>query len=165
MQEYSSEALVLASGPQRDSDLGVSLFTLKFGKIQARARSARKITSKLVGHLQPGVFARVRLVEKAGVHVVDALKIKTSGLPLAELDLLADVLPVFQPEPELWRMLCGGSLVWSEALRILGWDPARAECTVCKEPRPDYFRVSDQEFFCVNCASQLPPKKLIYIDK
>ncbi|MEK7212689.1 MAG: recombination protein O N-terminal domain-containing protein, partial [Patescibacteria group bacterium] len=51
MQEYLSEAVVLDAVPNGDLDLRVHLFTKKFGKLTAKVKSARKITSKLAGHL------------------------------------------------------------------------------------------------------------------
>ncbi len=151
MHEYQSEALVLTLEPHRETDSRVSLFTERFGKMQARARSARKITSKLSAHLQPGFFARVRLIEKSGVQVVDALNIRKSGFSLPGLALLDGLLPVFHAEPELWRMLAEGTFSWRDALRVLGWDPAHARCRVCGAS-VEYFSTGDQEFYCAPCA-------------
>ena len=163
MQEYTSQAIILKSEPYRELDTRASLFTQKFGKVEARARSARKITSKLAAHLEPGIFTSVRLIEKSGVQVVDALKSRTSGLPLADLGLLADLLPPFQPEAELWQMLSTGTLMWAKTLKILGWDPAQASCAQCRANEPSHFRVSNQDFFCAHCASQLSGNGLIYL--
>jgi len=74
MQEYVTEAVVLDTVPSAELDVRVSLFTKKFGKLVARAKSVKKITSKLAGHLEPGNIIKIRLVEKKGLQLVDALK-------------------------------------------------------------------------------------------
>ncbi len=152
----------MESMPHREQDLRVTLFTEKHGKIQARARSARKITSKLSPHLQPGFFAKVRLVEKSGVQAVDALKTQKSVFGLPDLMELANLLPAFHAEPELWQTLRAGELRWPKVLRILGWDPVHARCGMC-EGEADFFLTKSQEFLCGNCSSQLPRNQLLYV--
>ena len=62
MQEYVTDALVLKKEPLRDFDARYYFFTKKFGKLKGKATSARKIVSKLAGHLEPGTLAKVRFV-------------------------------------------------------------------------------------------------------
>ena len=79
MQEYVTDALVLKKEPLRDFDARYFFFTKKFGKMKGRATSARKITSKLAGHLEPGTLVTARFVERnggngnGGVQIADAL--------------------------------------------------------------------------------------------
>lgn len=162
MQEYLSEAIVLNVQPNGDMDLQVSLFTKKFGKLIAKAKSARKITSKLAGHLQPGNLARVRLIEKGGLQAVDVLKDSQIGVPLSDLYFLDRLLAEAEPDLGLWHIIAGGKWSWRKILKILGWDPAEAVCRTCRK-QPAYFYPKDQEFFCVDCASKLSRDGLISV--
>jgi recombinational DNA repair protein (RecF pathway) len=179
--EYLSEALVLAVYPNGDRDWRVSLFTKKFGKLVAKAKSARKITSKLAGHIQPGNIIRARLVEKGGLQVVDALKsFRLCVLP-SDLYFLDRLVAEAEPDLELWQALAGrpnsavrGSawvrIDWRKILKILGWDPAAAVCRVrlqsgqeCRKP-PAYFYLRDQEFFCKGCSLKFNAGELISLE-
>ena len=153
---------MLHGEPNGDLDIRFSLFTKKFGKLTAKAKSARKITSKLRGHLQPGNLVKSRIVEKNGLHVADALKEKQTGLNFADLKVLKDLLIDGEPDLALWSMLTSGQFTWARALRNLGWDPAHAKCDECGS-KPIAFNIERQLFFCVKCASALGQKALIYI--
>ena len=74
MQEYVTEAVVLDAVPSAELDVRVSLFTKKFGKLVARAKSVKKITSKLAGHLEPGNVVKIRLFGEKGVQQVGGAK-------------------------------------------------------------------------------------------
>jgi len=165
MQEYLSEAVVLNSYPAGDLDLRLSVFTKRFGKLTAKVKSARKITSKLAGHLQPGDLVRIRLVEKGGLQAVDALKQGRIEVPPPDLALLDRILHEGGQELRLWQMLADGAFSWPEALHILGWDPAEASCVLCGRRHPEVFRPRDQEFFCGNCALKLGRDEIILIGK
>lgn len=177
MQEYLSEAVVLNAYPNGDMDLRVSLFTRKFGKLVAKVKSAKKITSKLAGHLQPGDLSRVRLVEKGGLQAVDALKSSRLGTAPLNLYFLDRVLHEAEPDPELWQVVAGSpdagvgaGLDWRRILKILGWDPAEAFCRACRG-QANYFYPRDQEFFCAAClpagrhgASKMSPDEIIFVE-
>ncbi|HTY39637.1 MAG TPA: recombination protein O N-terminal domain-containing protein [Candidatus Paceibacterota bacterium] len=161
MHEDVTRALVLSEEPSGELDARYVLFTERLGKVRARAKSTKKPTSKLVGHLQPGTFASVRLVETKGVQLVDALKLQAGRIPLPDLYYLEQLLPEGVPEPVLWKMLVKGELVWTAALRALGWDPAAATCTSCRRARPNVFHIGRQEFFCAACASRFGPDAVL----
>ena len=122
MQEYVTDAIVLKKDPLGDLDGRYTLFTKRFGKIIAKAKSSRKITSKLASHLEPGIVTKVRLIETKGTKLIDALKSGRVALPLGELQLLNQIIPDAEPEPALWELLAGGAFAWTPALAILGWD-------------------------------------------
>lgn len=159
-----SEAVVLGVEPNGDMDLRVSLFTKKFGKLTAKAKSARKITSKLAGHLQPGNVVQARLVEKGGLQAVDALKSSRLGASPHQLFFLDRLLAETEPDLELWQAVADGKWDWRRILRILGWDPAEAVCRSCGK-RPEYFFPDGQEFFCGECVrgSKLKPDEVILL--
>jgi recombinational DNA repair protein (RecF pathway) len=187
MQEYATEAIVLEMYPSGDYDARYSLFTKKFGKLIARAKSVKKITSKLAGHLQIGNRVRARLIEKKGLQVVDALKQSALGIGLSDLYFLDRVLHEAEPDHELWELLTGGDFNWRTGLKILGWDPAHAECAGCAgkskldsrihlrmKLRTDTVRGNDigkiavfhirtQEFYCSGCASKVRRNEVILL--
>ncbi|MDO8574288.1 MAG: recombination protein O N-terminal domain-containing protein, partial [bacterium] len=85
---YFNEAIVLDREPSGETDNRFSIYAKGFGKIVARGKSTRKITSKLSGHLEPGNLVKVRLIEKNGLQVVDALKSGKLGIRSADLHFL-----------------------------------------------------------------------------
>ena len=157
MTEYLSEAIVLSKEPNGDLDSRVSLFTKKFGKIKAKAKSARRITSKLSAHLEPGNLIHARMIEKNGLQVVDALK--RSAIPVSSPKLFAldGLLAEFEPDFHLWRMLEHGPFRWADVLAILGWDPRGAHCALCERPPVSHFDARSQTLLCEACA---PPPHL-----
>lgn len=163
MREYLSEGVVLAAFPNGNLDLRLSVFTKDFGKLRAKAKSARKITSKLAGHLQPGFTVRLRIIEKSGLQIVDALKTGTLEISQTELERLDGLLPEMEPEPAIWPLISGKGLPWPEVLRILGWDPSGAACASCGRQAVAAFRLLNQDFFCSDCASKINPNQLIFI--
>src|SRR3989344_9497714 len=98
MQEYVSEAVVLDKMSQGDLDNRFFLFTKRFGKLVAKAKSGRKITSKLSPHLEPGNVSFVRLIEKNGLQVGDALKAARIGAEPAQLAALNSLLSESEPD-------------------------------------------------------------------
>src|ERR1700734_991038 len=102
MQEYVTRAVVLDKEPRNNQDARYFLFTERYGKIAVRAKSSRKIVSKLAGHLEPGTIASVRVIEQHGSQVVDALKFARAGASITDLALLNNLLSEWQPDPELW---------------------------------------------------------------
>jgi len=61
MATYKTKAIILSSYPFREHDRIVTFFSGEFGKIEARARGLRKITSKLAGHLEPFIETELLL--------------------------------------------------------------------------------------------------------
>ena len=164
MQEYVTDAIVLDATPSAELDTRVSVFTKKFGKLVARVKSVKKITSKLAGHLEPGNAVKIRLVEKKGLQLVDALKEKDVQIDPPTLYLLDQVLYEAEPDHELWELLTHGAFRWHEALRILGWDPAAADCARANcTGTPAVFHIKTQEFYCSSCASKVRKNEVILL--
>lgn len=157
-----TEAIVLNKEPQREHDARYSLFTKRFGKMVGKATSARKITSKLAGHLEPGNLVRARFVEKGGTQLVDALKYARIGASPVDLRLLHGILHEGEQDLALWNELTAGTFSWRNILRILGWDPAAAACELCGKPA-SHFYTFRQEFFCPSCASKFNQNELLSI--
>jgi len=163
MNEYLSEAVVLDKEGIGDLDARVSLFTKKFGKLTAKAKSARRIVSKLSPHLEPGNVIQARLIEKGALHIVDALKQSRLSTNPNSLYFLNRILPDGEQDLRLWQMLLSGAFDWTRALGILGWDPSEAMCGLCATDKPHAFSVFRQEFFCSGCASKFSGSALLYI--
>lgn len=171
MREYVTRAVVLEKVLRNDADARYSFFTERFGKIAAKAKSSRKITSKLAGHLEPGTLAAIRIIETHGTQVVDALGAGRVAVPLADLASLNHLLGEWEPDAALWRELAGsvrgGTFSWASVLAILGWDPRGAVCAMCFGGSGDraarHFLVPRQEFFCTSCASKIGAAELLLI--
>jgi recombinational DNA repair protein (RecF pathway) len=164
MQEYVTDAIVLRKDTQGDLDGRYTLFTKRFGKIRAKAKSSRKITSKLAPHLEPGIVAKIRFIDTKGTQLIDALKSTRLTLPLNDLHFLSQLLPDAEPEPALWELLASDSWSWAAALAVLGWDPEDAECVDCGARKPSYFYITRQEFYCRTHASKARKDAVISID-
>ena len=172
MQEYVTDAIVLEKEPLRDFDTRYFFFTKRFGKLAGKATSARKITSKLAGHLEPGSVAKVRFVHRSGgsgngngaPQIADALKYGKLAASSANLHFLNKLLPGEEMDAALWNELAGAAFSWPRILRILGWDPGEAACEGCGRGKAaSAFYIPKQEFFCAACALKLDPDELILL--
>lgn len=162
MHEYQSEAVVLDAAPVGEADTRFSLFTERFGRIVARAKSARKITSKLTPHLQVGDVADVRIVEKNGLRLADALKSRRLPHAPNDLRMLNRMMHDAERDSGLWQTLQSPAYDWRAMLKLLGWDPTHASCIHCAR-RATAFLIGTQEFACNVHASKLPPSGVVSI--
>ncbi|MDP3015152.1 MAG: DNA repair protein RecO [bacterium] len=172
MIEYSTKSLVLDEENINELDKLVYLYTEELGKVVARAKSARKITSKLAAYLEPLNFIRVRLVEKNGFQIVDALsfdKIAASQQNLAISQFIKEMTAELQPDKKLWRFIrqsAEKNFSYRPLLKILGFDPDFARCHICDSPSVVYFFKNDQIFFCQRCflrGSKVPKDEIVLI--
>jgi len=171
MQEYVTDAIVLEKEPLRDFDARYFFFTKRFGKMAGKATSARKITSKLAGHLEPGSMAKVRFVHRSGGNgngngapqIADALKYGKLAASSANLHFLNALLPGGETDAALWNELTGKEFSWMRILRILGWDPEEAGCEGCGKNEAAAFYIPKQEFFCASCALKLDRNELLLL--
>lgn len=163
MQEYFSEALVLNKEPSGDMDSRLYVFTKRFGKIIAKAKSARKITSKLSAHLEPGNVVKLRFIEKRGPQVVDALKIAKLSIPTSELYKLNDMLVENEPDLAFWNEIIFGEFNWRRVLKILGWDQKGAICSICGKRDVESFDMDCHESFCASCSVKLKKDRILHI--
>lgn len=166
MQElYFPEAIVLDREDANGFDSRYSIYAKGFGKFFAKATSARKITSKLAPHLEPGNLVRIRVVGNGHFQVVDVLKDSKISVATSDLYLLNQLLPEHDFEFGVWQVLTEGSpsskarsgrepFDWKRVLKVLGWDPEHAVCEVCTEAKPFYFDIGTQGFFCEKCFSK-----------
>ena len=59
---YNLKAIILNRKPFREADTAVTLYSLEQGKIELVARGAKKIRSKMAGHLEPMCYSEVMVI-------------------------------------------------------------------------------------------------------
>ncbi len=163
MEELSTTAIVLKNEPKGEQDALVSLLTERWGKVEATATSARKITSKLAGHLQPLHIVRVRLAHKNGFRLADALTIRIAAKNPDMLDFLGfidQMTPPLAPDGRLWqavrKILTEASVRpdYRPLLAVLGFDPRFADCDRCDSRVIRHFNKEDFIFLCRSCGEK-----------
>lgn len=156
MREYLTEAIVLDRETAGETDARIFLYTKELGRIMARAKSAGFITSRLSGYLQPLRHILVRLIEKNGIQVVDALPVVGAGTPDAERVGLCQIVRSLTSEHHrdeaLWCELIASKPSALRLLTILGFDPRHATCHMCETKSPEYFSSRDAHYYCANCV-------------
>ena len=112
MSEYCTEAIVLGRRENGSQNLYADLYTKELGRVEARAISGRKITSRLSPHLDAGTLSFVRLVYKNQFTLVDAICEERFFTRLSEDDnffealrLCRELIPHQVPDRELWDFL------------------------------------------------------------
>lgn len=182
MKELFTRAWVLERTPLSEADEQVLLYTEEFGTIKARAKSIRKITSKVSSQLQPLSFSRVRLIRRNGNEgryaILDALRDDTLPrfrpeesahlLPIAQL--IASMAYEWEVDGELWKYL--EDIVRNpkplkhmqrDILAFLGFDAEHASCMVCGSKPVKAFYARRHEFVCESCASKMPQSEILLI--
>jgi recombinational DNA repair protein (RecF pathway) len=169
MTEHYTPAVVLSRAPRNESDLAVALYTKKLGRVNAVVKGARKITSKLSGHLQPGSLVDARIIDKGSFQLVDVLSRGKLCPPSADfirfLNFMDDMTPYTQPDMHLWHILevvlkrCQPvPSVYRQVLETMGFLGAGPDSTpLCQNcERPDaqvaYFYAPDIMFLCSKCV-------------
>lgn len=161
---WDTDAVVLRSTPYRESDVVVSLFTERLGKVSALARAARKSRKRFGGSLEPLHGLHVRLSERASAEMMtleDATIVKARVNLLDDLDgmdaagtllrWVREAAPARVSEPALWREIVGGLdaldsraaptrvVLARSGLRMLGalgWALELDACVACGKPCP-----------------------------
>lgn len=183
-KEIYTRALVLARRESGEWDGMISLFTEDYGKVMARAKSIRKITSKLSSHLQPLHFVFIRLAHlpgpRDGFGVIDCVADeKFLGVDahrrfdlLPVLSFLDRFLCELETDRRLWAFLTkffSSKFSYHEAagelLSILGFDSRHASCARCAKKEAVSFLFYDQEFLCAACSLKVPSNKLFRIKR
>ena len=171
MREYYTPAVVLGSTPKRDKDAQIVLYTKDLGKVSAIAKSIRKITSKLAGHLKVGALVNVRLIDAGGSYqLIDGLAFKDpygGGESLKLAAFLESVIPQGQPDIQMWYTVSeifeGGIItprIYRYLLQLMGFVKGGEEIPICQgckgeNGRVVYFYAPDIIFLCSNCLSRV----------
>jgi len=164
MIEHYTEGIVLDRNPRGEADRSVTIYTKEIGKVTAGTKSSRKITSKVAGHLMPGNFVRLRIVENKTIQAIDALSEKPKCdmrelLPF--LHFLNEVVPHGEADENFWELIL--KIVdkcrlepgaYRYILEILGFGAEDARCGHCRNTEIAHFSVPDIMFLCSGCAKQ-----------
>lgn len=158
MREYGGQAVVLDREPVGEADCLITFLTEQHGKLKARAKSSRKIQSKLSAHLEPGTLTTVRLVEQHGLRVADSLMDKRLGIAPNHLRIISELLGEAHQDRHLWLTLTQNEFSWLNVLASLGWDPRAAHCRECRTAKAiEYFMLQTQDFYCRQCIATFRP--------
>lgn len=165
MEECYTKGIVVERVWDGDRDASVTVFTHRLGKVRAKVRSLQRIHSKLSGHLVPGAFADLRIVERknGGLQIVESLS-QRYAVPrdmFLFLHVIDTVVPLEEPDEKVWKLI--GSVIAGEIaplqaykplLDILGFGPGKAVCASCGRERGDYFLPDDVVFLCGSCFNR-----------
>ncbi len=178
MAECITDAIVIDKEESGEYDARVFLYTEAMGSVVARATSIRKITSKLATHLEPPNIVKVRLIERnsfgsVGYQIGDALALHVGRAWRKSPALLREALELISvfkesgfrgdPDPDVWNMLramftnappARVAAYTGDLLRVLGFDPLHAECSLCACGKPTQFSFRTLAFFCDRCMPE-----------
>lgn len=180
MVEHFTQGLVLDKQELGEYDGLVTIYTRDLGKISAKSKSLKKITSKLSAHLEPLNFSHVRLIEKNGFQIVDAMTVNKQAIIRESPITLANFLEIvkfikemtfeYHPDPYLWMVIkkimdikMEKKEIYRFLLMALGFDPRCAHCSLCHKKEVSSFFVSDHLFLCKICSFKIHNDKLILI--
>jgi DNA repair protein RecO (recombination protein O) len=166
-RSYKTDAVVLRSRPGREADRLVTILTPAAGKLLVTVRGARRINSRLGGHLD--VFNRTRLTLALGHRfdvVTGAESIESFGALKSDLDRLAAALylveltdalvPEEAPHPGAYGLLL-------DALRALDQGALGRGPDVASVPRYAELRLLEDAGYlpeltsCLVCGNELAP--------
>ena len=165
MLEYTTLALVLDKEVVNEADARVFFYTEDLGLVIGKAISAFKIKAKLNAHLEPFNLARVRLVCKNQILIIDALCEQRFKGGVAEFQKLAtmakflkEALLPGQADQGLWAEVMkffttGGNE--KELIASFGFEPSLAVCAYCGD-QPKIFLARDYSFLCKRCFDLTP---------
>ena len=182
MIEVITEAIVLDKEDLGEADSRIFLYTKDYGKVIARATSARKITSKLASHLEPFDRITVRFASKMdnisegrGLQITDALLIESKKghnggneenfrNALKTMYFISRAVPNGVVDNDLWNFLRririeGVKSSIRETLEFLGFGASFASCELCSKSGPEYFYPKNNMFVCGCCLPTSPELK------
>lgn len=178
---FNTTAIILNRRAFKESDLLVTFLSRDFGKMTAMAIGAKKIKSKLAGHLEP--LREVKLMVAVGreIHKLgQAVTMNTFGVQRGQTPeavwqaqraagLVEKVSPQWQKETKIYDFLKQFLIfnfqskffpnLWSffsfELLRLAGLAPELQNCLHCHEkisPGKNRFDFLHGGLICSNCA-------------
>jgi DNA repair protein RecO (recombination protein O) len=176
---YATPAIVLRQRKLGDADKILTLYTARFGKVDAVAKGVRKTKSRLAGHVEPLTQASFQLARGKSLDIVtqveatesfqsvrDDLDRLSRGLYAAEL--LDKFTELHEEHFDLYRLLLDtlrriGTLPDFDTpvrfyemalLDTLGYRPELEECVSCRErlaPVTNYWTAAGGGVVCPAC--------------
>ncbi len=161
MYEIVTEAIVLDRETVGENSGRIWLYTRELGRVVARAQALFKTNSKLSAYLQPTRYVQVRVVERKGINIADALNVPGKEFapnlsPKQRIDicqLIRRQAPELSPDEKLWGILTGPEVSIRSILSDLGFDPAHSSCSICGKGKPTHFILKTATFVCDECFS------------
>lgn len=153
-----TQALILRRRDLKERDKLLTVFTPDQGKISLRAIGAKKIDSKLGGHLEPFMLSDISIVPSKTIsivagahcqHTFTRLRSTVSGLHAAQylMEVLDKLTLPAQPDPKIFTLMTSGldtlnqqqplifftvqSLVL-QLVSLLGFEPQVFRCSECQ---------------------------------
>lgn len=184
---FNTRAIILRRENWSEVDKRVIFYSRDFGKIEALAKGAAKITSKLAGHLEPLrevdlMLAKGRSIDKVGqaVTITNYLKEARSfesywyggkASRLVELltrpgqkdpalfEFLRRFLRIVKNDPPAsrWGALWGAFCL--KLLSILGYRPELEHCGRCRQDLPPAVNFFSPAENCLFCQSCFAPSR------
>ena len=165
MIEYYTKALVLDKESRSEYGATVHLFTRDIGRVEAKGAGLKRITSKLSGHLDPGLISFVRLVEKNGFVLADALRVHRFRFSFDSLNTIKHLAPELMRDDDLWGSILNREVKPEDLLSHFGYDTKFARCSLCGRSPVSCFSFASHSFLCDSCliASQLSEGEVVCI--
>lgn len=157
---YQTHAITLHRRDIRENDRLLSFYTQDLGKIQAIVSGAKKIKSRLSGHLEPFAIVELGIVRGAKINKVTSAqcifrysrlmenidKMMCAGFCLRFLNkmvhvgvsdkkiftLLTSALEAMNTEGLKYNVKIFNTVFTLKAMSLLGYAPELARCVVCK---------------------------------
>lgn len=168
MLDIVAHAIVLKKEFLGDYDAIYTFFTKDYGKVSARAKSVRKIASRLAAHLEPGLLSGVRLVARGGrgerthFQVADALLDRRLFTDFSFLELVDGMALSLHADSALWDFLLTGNSERKKLLALSGFGEEQT-CLSCSLPAVSLYH-PDQAFLCARCSAEIPKELVTYLN-
>ncbi|MDD2753345.1 MAG: DNA repair protein RecO [Candidatus Portnoybacteria bacterium] len=149
---YKTEGIILKTADWGDLDRLLTIYTRGYGKIRARAISARKKGSKLNGLLQNFTYGKFLLAKSKTIDIITDLEVADSyqylhsnlanlGYAFYFAELVDKLVTGQERDDDLWRLIL-------RAFEVLN-----------NPPTPLCARGAEEKEFCVHVKSSLTPLK------
>ena len=178
---YNTEAVVLKHTPFGEADYVVTLYTPDAGKLRAVVRGARKVKSRMGGHLEPLMHSSMLLARGKNLDTVNQAESREGFRAVREdlhrlsqalymAELVDSITPDGQPNYPIFRLLLDSlrSLVEGAPVALLpffqlqllehsGFRPELYRCVECDttlEPSRHRFAPSQGGTLCETCRPE-----------
>jgi DNA repair protein RecO (recombination protein O) len=178
---YRTEAVVLRRFNLGEADRLLTLYTLKYGKVKAIAKGARRPKSRKAGHLEP--FTRVQLMMARGrdldiitqAEAIDTYpQLRADLVRIGQASYVIELVDAFTVERDENRLLFSllattldrlahlgtveASMRFFELrlLELSGFHPELFVCLNCKDeikPEDQYFSAAQGGAICARCGT------------
>ncbi|MBI2856488.1 MAG: DNA repair protein RecO [Chloroflexi bacterium] len=158
---YKTEAIVLKHVPLGEADYLLTLYSPTKGKIRAIARGARRVKSKVGGHLEPLMRTSFLIAAGRSLDAVSQAEV-LEGFRLVREDLqrltqalyMAELVDAITPDEEasypVYRLLL-------DSLRYLAGDPPPSLMPYFQLHLLDYSGFRPELYRCTECGSTIEP--------